>query len=84
MTYSIDFEQNNLTWDIIHKADKNGGMIEQVLDNLIAWHGLEKIELETALNFIRETWGHITVDVMEEHFIQPSYCEETLYKTVTL
>ena len=35
MTYTIYINANNLSWDIIHKADEIGGMIEQVLDNLI-------------------------------------------------
>lgn len=35
MTYTIHISADNLTWDIIHKADEIGGMIEQVLDDTI-------------------------------------------------
>ena len=66
MTYTIHINTNNLSWDMIYKADEIGGMIEQVLDNLIAWHSLKENEIEPALNFIRETWGHITVELCKE------------------
>lgn len=66
MTYTIHINANNLNWDIIHKADEIGGMIEQVLDDLISWHDLKENEIESALDFIRETWGHITVELYKE------------------
>ena len=68
MTYTIHINANNLTWDIIHKADEIGGMIEQVLNNLISWHDLKENEIEPALDFIRETWGHITVELHKEFY----------------
>lgn len=66
MTYTIYIHKSNLNWDMIHKADKIGGMIEQVLPNLISWHDLKENEIEPALNFIRETWGGIKVELCKE------------------
>lgn len=69
MTYTIYIDKSaNLkwNWDIIHKADKIGGMIEQVLPELISWHDLKENEIDPALDFIRETWGNITVDLCKE------------------
>ena len=66
MTYTIYINANNLTWDIIHKADKIGGMIEQVLNDLISWHDLKENEIESALDFIRETWRCTTVQLCKE------------------
>lgn len=83
MTYTIYIDANNLSWDIIHKADKIGGMIEQVLDNTISWHDLEENEVEPALDFIRETWGHITVDLCKEIY-HGSYCDTPLERKIDL
>lgn len=83
MTYTIYINANNLTWDIIHKADEIGGMIEQVLDNLISWHDLKENEIEPALDFIRETWGHITVDLCKEIY-HGSYVDTPLVKKIDL
>ena len=85
-TYTIYIDANNLTWDIIHKADEIGGMIEQVLDNLIAWHELEENEIEPSLEFIRETWGHISVELHKEFYSgkYKSFCSTQFEKKIDL
>lgn len=83
MTYTIYINANNLTWDIIHKADEIGGMIEQVLDNLISWHDLKENEIEPALDFIRKTWGHITVDLCREIY-HGSYVDTPFERKIEL
>ena len=83
MTYTIYIDASNLSWDIIHKADKIGGMIEQVLPELISWHDLKENEIEPALDFITETWGHITVDLCKEIY-HGSYCDTPLEKKIIL
>ena len=83
MTYTIHISADNLSWDIIHKADEIGGMIEQVLPELISWHDLKENEVEPALDFIRETWGHITVDLCKEIY-HGSYCDTPLERKIDL
>ena len=83
MTYTIYIDANNLNWDIIHKADEIGGMIEQVLDDTISWHDLEENEVGPALDFIRETWGHITVDLCKEIYYG-SFCYTPLERKIKL
>lgn len=83
MTYTIYIDANNLSWDIIHKADKIGGMIEQVLPELISWQDLKENEIESALDFITETWGHITVDLCKEIY-HGSYCDTPLERKIDL
>lgn len=85
MTYTIYINANNLTWDIIHKADEIGGMIEQVLSDQISWHNLKEKELALALNFIYETWGHVFVSLCEEIYIAGGrYCHTPLLKQIQL
>ena len=86
MTFTIYINANNLTWDIIHKADEIGGMIEQVLSDLISWHNLKENEIRPALEFIRETWGHITVPVCEEFYYgtNKSLCSTQLIMNMEL
>ena len=83
MTYTIYIDTNNLTWDIIHKADEIGGMIEQVLPELISWHDLKENEIEPALDFIRATWGHIRVDLCKEIY-HGCFCDTPLEKRIIL
>ena len=86
MTYTIYINHSNLNWDMIHKADKIGGMIEQVLSDLISWHDLKESEIEPALNFIRETWGNITVKLCKEIYYGSygSFCDTPLIKEIDL
>ena len=83
MTYTIYIDANNLSWYIIHRADKIGGMIEQVLPELISWHDLKENEIEPALDFITETWGHITVDLCKEIY-HGCFCDTPLEKKIIL
>lgn len=83
MTYNIYINSPTLTWDIIHKADKIGGIMEMVLENTISWHSLEAREIDSALDFIYEIWGEIEVEIVTETFYG-SYCEEHPYKVVTV
>lgn len=86
MAFTIYINANNLSWNIIHKADEIGGMIEQVLDNLIAWHELEENEIEPSLEFIRETWGHISVELHKEFYFgkYKSFCSTQFEKKIDL
>lgn len=84
MTFTIYIDANNLTWDIIHKADEIGGMIEQVTEDFISWHDLSLKEISFALQFISETWGHITVDIAKENYLSPCYCETEILEKITL
>lgn len=67
--YSFYIESGNLTWDIIRKADRVGGFIEKVDDDLILWHSLKWREVAKAIRFVRAIWG-ISVprtEVYESH-----------------
>lgn len=81
--YTIYIPSNNLTWNIIHKADETGGFIEQVEEYLISWHDLQEKEIELALNFARETWGNITVKLCEEE-VNGSYVVTKSTKEICL
>lgn len=83
MTLTIYINANNLNWDIIHKADEIGGMIEQVEENLISWHDLSLKEISFALQFVSETWGHITVDITKENRLSLCYCESEFLEKIT-
>lgn len=82
----ISTTSQNLTWETINKADKIGGMIEQVLDDLISWHNLKENEIESALDFIRETYGHITVKLCKEIYYgkYKSFCNTQFEKEIKL
>lgn len=86
MTFTIYINANNLTWDIIHKADEIGGMIEQIFDDLISWHNLKENEIESALDFIRGTWGHITVQLCKEIYYgrYNIFCDTLLEREINL
>lgn len=68
--YSFYIESGDITWDIVHKADKVGGFIEKIDDDLIVWHSLKWREVAKAVRFVRVTWG-IKVprtEIYESHF----------------
>ena len=81
MTYTIHISANNLTWDIIHKADEIGGMIEQVLDDTISWHDLKESEMSHAIDFIKRTWKESVMEVYKENY-SGSFCNLEYIKTV--
>lgn len=67
--YSFEINSDYITWDIVHKADKVGGFIEKVDDDLILWHSLKWREVAKAIRFVRAIWG-ISVprtEVYESH-----------------
>ena len=87
MTYNIYVESHYINWDILHKADSIAqGLMEEVLPGVIAWHGLKLEDLPKAIDFIKSTWRGLVkeVEIMEEHFLSPSYCEEVFYKKVQI
>ena len=79
MTYSIDFQTKdigrNLTVQDIRKSDTlNAGMLEQVLDDWISWHGVPRKDVERVLNYIELELGPAFVSIAEEHFCG-SFCD---------
>lgn len=79
MTYSIDFQTKdigrNLTVQDIRKSDTlNAGMLEQVLDDWISWHGVERKDVERVLKYIELELGSAFVLISEEHF-QGCFCD---------
>lgn len=81
MTYTIHINANNLSWDIIHKADEVGGMIEQVLDDTISWHDLKENEISHAIDFIKSTWKKSAMEIYNENY-SGSFCNLRYIKTI--
>lgn len=81
MTYTIHISADNLTWDIIHKADEIGGMIEQVLDDTISWHDLKESEMSHAIDFIKRTWKESVMEIYRENY-SGSFCNLKYVKTI--
>ena len=81
MTYTIHINTDNLSWEIIHKADEIGGMIEQVLPELISWHDLKESEISHAIDFIKSTWKESAMEIYKENY-SGSFCNLEYIKTV--
>lgn len=70
MTYTIEFNSNQLTMDICKKADDitSSGMIEEVLPGLVSFHDLDERDVEKAMLFILEHFKDPSCDVAREHY----------------
>ena len=79
MTYSLDFKVadigRNLTMNDCRKSDTlNAGMLEQVLEDWISWHGVRRRDIERVLKYIELELGPAFVLISEEHF-QGCFCD---------
>lgn len=81
MTYTIHINANNLNWDIIHKADEIGGMMEQVFEDTISWHDLKESEMSYAIDFIKRTWKESVMEIYRENY-SGSFCNLKYAKTI--
>ena len=76
MTFSIDWKPSrNLSMDDCHKSDAlHAGMLEQVLENLVSWHDVERKDMDRVVTYIGHEFSGVLAKVYEEH-TSGGFCE---------
>ena len=76
MTFCINWKPSrNLSMDDCRKSDDlHAGMLEQVLENLVSWHDVDRRDMDRVITYIGCEFPGVFAEVYEEH-TTGSFCE---------
>lgn len=72
MTYSINFKNSDLGrglnyYDCKKSDTLNAGILEQVLDDFICWHGIKPSDLNRVLDYLSLEYSPMLIEIEAEY-----------------